>query len=78
LSNAWGLFMIIFLLGYGLVAIPKEFFRKSDYENRLKYLEWSAGRCQQNINRNEDEQHEIQRVIKTNLILKLENIRYQK
>lgn len=55
--------MIIFLLGYGLVAIPKESFRLSDYENRIKYLEWSAGECQQNISKKEDEQHDIQRVL---------------
>ena len=62
LANAWGLFLIIFLLGYGLVEIPKELFRLSNYETRQRYLEWSAGECQQNIIKKEFEQHEIQRV----------------
>ena len=42
LSNAWGLFIIIFLLGYGLVAVPKNLLKKSDYKNRVHYLEFCA------------------------------------
>ncbi len=49
LSNAWGLFVIIFLLGYGLVAVPKQILKLSDYETRIKYLEWRAGECKENL-----------------------------
>ena len=63
LSNAWGLFVIIFLLGYGLVAVPKELFKMSNYENRLKFLEWSAGESQQELNTKKDEQIVIQKQI---------------
>lgn len=45
LSNAWGIFLIIFLLGYGLVAVPKHILKLSDYETRIKELEWQAGEC---------------------------------
>jgi hypothetical protein len=31
------------LLGYGLVALPKHIIQKSDYERRIKYLEFCAG-----------------------------------
>ena len=55
LSNAWGIFLIIFLLGYGLVALPKHIIQKSDYERRIKYLEFCAGDVKETIeNRNGD------------------------
>ena len=43
LSNAWGLFMVIFLLGFGLVAIPQNLFKVANYHRRIKYLEWRTG-----------------------------------
>jgi len=49
LSNAWGIFLIIFLLGYGLVALPKHIIQKSDYERRIKYLEFCAGDIRENL-----------------------------
>jgi hypothetical protein len=49
LSNAWGIFLIIFLLGYGLVALPKHVIQRSDYELRIKYLEFCAGDARENI-----------------------------
>jgi hypothetical protein len=55
--------MIIFLLGYGLVAIPKELFKLSNYSNRLMFLEWSAGVSQQELSIKKDEQNEIQKKI---------------
>jgi hypothetical protein len=38
LSNCWGLFLIISLLGYGLVAIPRILWYKGDVEKWLFYL----------------------------------------
>lgn len=35
--------MIIFFLGYGVVIVPKYIGRLSNYEYRIKYLEWKAG-----------------------------------
>lgn len=42
LSNAWGTFLIIFLMGYGLVEIPKYLINLTDFKNRIKYLEWKT------------------------------------
>lgn len=37
LGNAWGLFLIIFFIGYGLVAIPKLMFKLWSIEGRYKH-----------------------------------------
>lgn len=55
LSNAWGIFLIIFLLGYGLVAVPKHTLKLSDYETRLRYLEWQAGECYDHLMASNDD-----------------------
>jgi hypothetical protein len=55
--------MIIFLLGYGLVAIPKELFSLSNYSNRLMLLEFSAGISQQELSIKKDEHNDIQKKI---------------
>jgi hypothetical protein len=49
LSNAWGIFLTIFLLGYGLVALPKQIINNSDYRNRVHYLEFLAADCRENL-----------------------------
>jgi hypothetical protein len=47
--------LIIFLLGYGLVALPKHIIQKSDYKRRAKYLEFCAGDIKETLeNRNGD------------------------
>ncbi len=55
--------MIIFLLGYGLVEVPKELFKKSNYKSYLKYLEYIAGENQRELNIKKSEQYEIQKKI---------------
>jgi len=62
LSNAWGLFMVIFLLGFGLVAIPQNLFRLADYHRRIKYLEWQAGNDKENLINKLDEIHIVKMV----------------
>lgn len=42
LANAWGTFLIIFLLGYGLVEIPKYLLNLTHYNERISFLEWKA------------------------------------
>lgn len=37
------------MLGYGLVAVPKQMLKQSDYETRIKYLEFKAGECKENL-----------------------------
>jgi hypothetical protein len=49
LSNAWGIFLIIFMLGYGLVAVPKHIIQLSDYNTRVKYLEYCAGESKEHL-----------------------------
>lgn len=49
-SNNWGIFLIIFLLGYGLVALPKSILTLSDNNERQRYLEWFGKETQDDIN----------------------------
>ncbi|KAG8631727.1 hypothetical protein KVT40_000867 [Elsinoe batatas] len=42
LAYAWGLVMAIYLMGHGLVAIPRRLFRNASTENRLKRLQAHA------------------------------------
>jgi hypothetical protein len=50
LSNAWynnkllhrGIFLVILLLGYGLIAVPKELWDSANYKLKIKYIEWQA------------------------------------
>ena len=34
----YGLLMIVFLMAYGMVAVPKSFWKRSNYKSRIKYL----------------------------------------
>ncbi len=40
MSNAWGIVLILLLLSYGLVAVPKQFWQSANYHERMNYLEW--------------------------------------
>lgn len=42
LTNAWGIFLIIFLNGFGLVSVPKKVFYYSNTEKRIKGIEFGA------------------------------------
>lgn len=53
-SNAWGVFLIIFLLGYGLVALPKNILLQSDALQRMRYLESFAKETQDDLNKKKD------------------------
>jgi len=53
-SNAWGIFLIIFLLGYGLVALPKNILQQSETQNRSRYLEWLAKDTRDELNAKKD------------------------
>lgn len=37
-SNTWGLFLLVLLLGYGLVALPRSLWEKSQTSLRLKQI----------------------------------------
>jgi NADH:ubiquinone oxidoreductase subunit 6 (subunit J) len=36
LSTVYGLLLIVFLMSYGMVAVPKFFWSKSNYKSRIK------------------------------------------
>ncbi|KFM23620.1 LMBR1 domain-containing protein 2-like protein [Auxenochlorella protothecoides] len=49
LSNAYGLFVIIALLGYGLVEVPRTLWRRSFPESRLKWHYHRVGRSAEKL-----------------------------
>jgi len=55
-SNAWGIFLIIMLFGYGLVAIPKSLWKEANLQNRQKYLEWNMSNLKDEL---EDKKAEL-------------------
>lgn len=63
ISNAWGLFIVIFLLGFGLIAIPQNLFKLADYKRRVKYLESKTGFDKENLINKIDEINEVKKVI---------------
>lgn len=54
MTNAWGIFVIVFLNGFGLVAIPRKVFNYSNRDLRIKKLEYQAAE----INEENDEYEE--------------------
>ena len=42
LSNAWGLLLIIILLSYGVVEVPRVLWRKGNTRRELKYMEFKT------------------------------------
>lgn len=57
ITNAWGIFLIIFLNGFGLVSIPKKVFNYTNREQRLKRLEYQASQLS-------DEREDFEEVLK--------------
>jgi len=43
-SNTWGLFLLVILLGYGLIEIPRSCYHKSLDERSLEYLYFKIGK----------------------------------
>ncbi|KNC49781.1 LMBR1 domain-containing protein 2-B [Thecamonas trahens ATCC 50062] len=41
-SNAWGLFLLVALLGYGLVEVPRALWHAPDYERGIRLAEFRA------------------------------------
>ena len=42
ISNVWGLFLIMVLLGYGLMVIPRQLWNKGNLEGYLRYYQFMA------------------------------------
>lgn len=47
--NAWGLLIIIFLNGFGLVSIPKNLLKSVDYKSKIKFIEYQASKLSDEI-----------------------------
>jgi hypothetical protein len=41
-ANAWGLLLVVVLLGYALPEIPKKIWRDANYEKTLKFYNFEA------------------------------------
>jgi len=64
MSNAWGLLLCIVFLGYGLVDIPRIFWRKSDLTWIQSYYQFKAPKLKDDtLNANE----KLQKVVKVNI-----------
>lgn len=53
-SNAWGIFLIVFLLGYGLVALPKSLLLNTEITNKIRFLEWYAKEAKDEVDRKKE------------------------
>ena len=40
ISNAYGISIIILLMGYGIVAVPKSYWRGGDHQLMMKYYQF--------------------------------------
>lgn len=70
LSNVWGLFAIIVLLGYGLVAIPRNCWHRGNLERTLALnyfnaaiLDEDAVRYRKKLTKNIREAHELDKKV---------------
>lgn len=70
MSNAWGLLLIIFLLGYGVVMAPKHVARLGNYQNRVKYLEWKASEIDYNLKSSENDLQDYCNKIQATIVSK--------
>lgn len=51
LSNAWGLFLIILFLGYGLVSVPHSCFQNANIDRRYAYQMFKLSLYERNYER---------------------------
>ncbi len=63
-ANAWGLFLVIVLLGYGLVEIPKRMWRRTNPTLLLKYYQFEVVNKKDEIEAAKKELHETLKVVK--------------
>ena len=50
LSTMYGLLLIVFLMSYGMVAVPKYFWKSSDYKGRIRYLLYHISLIEEKLN----------------------------
>jgi hypothetical protein len=49
LAYCWGLVLAIYLMGHGLVAIPRRFFRNASISDRLRRIQGNAAKVHENM-----------------------------
>ena len=64
LGNLWGLFLIIVMLGYGLVAVPRSLWRAGHLEIRLKHAYFQASQLDESVDELKHKLHDIVHMIK--------------
>lgn len=64
-SNTWGLFLLVLLLGYGLVALPRSLWEKSQTSLRLKQIYFKIAKLHGEKCEAEEDLEDILNEIKT-------------
>jgi len=62
LSNTWGLFLTMVLLGYGLVTVPRELWADGDLAKELGYLQYKATVLHEEVNEAQFQLNEVVKV----------------
>lgn len=62
-ANSWGLFLCTFMLGYGLVKVPRVIWQTSSTDWHLKYIESQAPKMKETSIDSEAEVYEVARHI---------------
>lgn len=63
LSNVWGLFLIILLLGYGLVSVPRRLWNDGNLEQRVRYYQYEASNLEEGLIESKFQLNETVKVI---------------
>ena len=64
-SNMWGLFMVILLLGYGLVDVPRRLWYQTNSEYTLRTLHFRASKLSSEISDAQLDEEELEEQIKS-------------
>lgn len=62
IGNAFGILIVIMLNGYGLIEIPKSFYKCAFIDNIIEYNLWKAGIINEEITDNTDDLKEFEKV----------------
>ena len=65
LANSWGLFLLVCLMGVGIVEVPRAYWRRSNVDLQLRYYEYQVGQLYGEYKKS----HEALQIV-------LKNIRY--
>lgn len=63
LGNLWGLFLIIVMMGYGLVAVPRSLWRSGNLEMRLRHSHFQASQLDETLDELKHHLHDIVHMI---------------